>query len=311
MFISLTMRLLNTNSWSDGPRMKKRAKRWREEFEWKRSLCEIDFMFGINAFDLDKGTGIMNDKSCHFASSGLPTLLSTPCLCKAEFLLGSRMRRLSDRVDPEEYVDDVVEDGPVRTILGWGEDGDDDDVEARRQGIREVGYGIRDTWVDSAEAVPEIAPMTRMLRMVGLYITAGRTGLASGSDYTMGDRVTIRRQYSLLMEEEAYTSREAWAHSVGLSQAVHYELQTHREQVHKTRSQMLQTEMVELRETDCRRKVQMVEILRVMIDMRREIGDMQAELLALREQQRRARQTEPDVRVPDHQDASRDTDSHI
>ncbi|GJS18476.1 hypothetical protein Tco_0412948 [Tanacetum coccineum] len=34
------------------------------------------------------------------------------------------------------------------------------DVEARRRGIREVGYGIRDTWVDLAEAVPEIAPMT-------------------------------------------------------------------------------------------------------------------------------------------------------
>ncbi|GKE57086.1 hypothetical protein Tco_1496271, partial [Tanacetum coccineum] len=34
------------------------------------------------------------------------------------------------------------------------------DTEARRQGIREVGYGIRDTWVDPAEAVPEIAPIT-------------------------------------------------------------------------------------------------------------------------------------------------------
>ncbi|GJS75890.1 hypothetical protein Tco_0725771 [Tanacetum coccineum] len=28
------------------------------------------------------------------------------------------------------------------------------------EGISEVGYGIRDTWVDLAEAVPEIAPMT-------------------------------------------------------------------------------------------------------------------------------------------------------
>ncbi|GKF85714.1 hypothetical protein Tco_0253541 [Tanacetum coccineum] len=34
------------------------------------------------------------------------------------------------------------------------------DAEERRQGIREVGYGIRDTWVDPAEAVLEIAPMT-------------------------------------------------------------------------------------------------------------------------------------------------------
>nr|GEX36106.1 hypothetical protein [Tanacetum cinerariifolium] len=34
------------------------------------------------------------------------------------------------------------------------------DAEARRRGIGEVGYGIRDTWVDPAEAVLEIAPMT-------------------------------------------------------------------------------------------------------------------------------------------------------
>ncbi|GJW78922.1 hypothetical protein Tco_0140604, partial [Tanacetum coccineum] len=34
------------------------------------------------------------------------------------------------------------------------------DAEERRQGIRDVGYGIRGTWVDLAEAVPEIAPMT-------------------------------------------------------------------------------------------------------------------------------------------------------
>ncbi|GJS87238.1 putative reverse transcriptase domain-containing protein [Tanacetum coccineum] len=56
------------------------------------------------------------------------------------------------------------------------------DAEARRQGIREVGYGIRDTWVDPAKVVPEIAPMT------------------------LGN---VNR----------------------LSQAIHFELQTHREQV--------------------------------------------------------------------------------
>ncbi|GKA97801.1 hypothetical protein Tco_0825695 [Tanacetum coccineum] len=33
------------------------------------------------------------------------------------------------------------------------------DAEGRRQEIRDVGYGIRDTWIDPAEAVPEIAPM--------------------------------------------------------------------------------------------------------------------------------------------------------
>ncbi|GKG21993.1 hypothetical protein Tco_0384588, partial [Tanacetum coccineum] len=34
------------------------------------------------------------------------------------------------------------------------------DAEVRRQGISEVGYGIRDTWVDPTEVVPEVAPMT-------------------------------------------------------------------------------------------------------------------------------------------------------
>ncbi|GJV21544.1 hypothetical protein Tco_1370564 [Tanacetum coccineum] len=129
----------------------------------------------------------------------------------------------------------------------------------------------------------------------------------------MEDR--IAHQETILIVEEAYASQEAWAHAIGLSQADHYELQTHCEQiqhqVHETRSQMQQAEMAKLREIGHRRQAQIVETLRVMRDIRREICDMQAELLALREQHRRARQPGPDVRVPDHQDASRDADSHI
>nr|GFA52492.1 hypothetical protein [Tanacetum cinerariifolium] len=78
------------------------------------------------------------------------------------------------------------------------------DAKARRRGIREVGYGIRDTWIDPAEIVPELAPMT-----------------------------------------------------VG---------------------EMQRTEIAELRETDRKRHAQMAETLRVMGDMRREMGDIQAEL---------------------------------
>ncbi|GKA52260.1 hypothetical protein Tco_0745456 [Tanacetum coccineum] len=185
------------------------------------------------------------------------------------------------------------------------------DAEERRQGIRDVGYGIRDTWVDPTEAVPEIAPMTRMLRIVG--------------DIWNG-------------EEEAYVPRRLGSTSIGLSQVTHQELQTHRDhvyahetylqahqtqlqlqstliqtqhQVHETRFQMQRAELAALRETDRRRQDQMVETLRVIRDMRREMSDMQAELLALREQQRRARQPGPEARIPDHQDASGDADSHI
>ncbi|GKE80246.1 hypothetical protein Tco_1550246, partial [Tanacetum coccineum] len=74
---------------------------------------------------------------------------------------------------------------------------------------------------------------------------------------------------------------------------------------------MQQAELAVLQETDRRRQDQMVETLRVIRDMRREMSDMQAELLALREQQRRAGQPGLEARIPNHQDASRDADSHI
>ncbi|GKD51693.1 hypothetical protein Tco_1280669, partial [Tanacetum coccineum] len=231
---------------------------------------------------------------------------------------------------------EVEESSTARPIGGQGIDYgfvSTVDAEARRQRIRKIGYGIRDTWVDLAEAVPEIAPMT-----VGedSHITASHYG-TQRVDLLMEDRIA-HQEIVLIVEEEAYASREAWAHAIGLSQAVHSELQTHREQVyahesqlhahqtqlqlqgtliqtqhqvHETRSQMQQAEMAELQETDHRRQTQIVETLCVMRDMRRDMGDMQAELLALREQQRRSRQPGPDVRVPDHHDASRDADSHI
>ncbi|GKG09053.1 hypothetical protein Tco_0334885, partial [Tanacetum coccineum] len=58
----------------------------------------------------------------------------------------------------------------------------------------------------------------------------------------------------------------------------------------ETQFQIQQAELAVLQETDHRRQDQMVETLRVIRDMRREMSDMQAELLALREQRRRARQ---------------------
>nr|GEX93264.1 hypothetical protein [Tanacetum cinerariifolium] len=162
----------------------------------------------------------------------------------------------------------------------------------------EVGYGIKDAWIDPAETVPEIAPTTVRKRV----------------DLLMKDMIAHHETIQIV-EDEAYAAREAWAHSIGLSQEVHSELQTHQEQtqhqLHETRFQMKQTEIAELRETDRRRQAQMAETLRVMGDMRREMGDMHAELLALREQPRRAGQPKGDARVPNHQEAPRDADNHI
>ncbi|GJT86526.1 hypothetical protein Tco_1068243, partial [Tanacetum coccineum] len=130
------------------------------------------------------------------------------------------------------------------------------DAEERRRGIREVGYGIRDTWVDPAEAVPEIAPMsfgevkTRVTKLAELHehdtqdlyalledARDSRTRISQRVpmdsqrvDLLMKDRIA-HQETILIMKEEAYASREAWAHAIGLSQAVHYELQTHRERI--------------------------------------------------------------------------------
>nr|GEU73619.1 putative reverse transcriptase domain-containing protein [Tanacetum cinerariifolium] len=163
-------------------------------------------------------------------------------------------------------------------------------------GSREVGYGIRDTWIDLAEAVPEMASTT--LEKVNTRVTElaeihehdtqnlyalledaqdGRTHISQRVtmeshrvNLLMGDRMTLQ-EIVWIMEEEAYADREAWPQSVGLSQTVHHELQTLREQ-------MQQTKMAGLQETDRMRQSLIVETLRVMRDMRREMGDIQAEL---------------------------------
>nr|GFB78886.1 hypothetical protein [Tanacetum cinerariifolium] len=140
-------------------------------------------------------------------------------------------------------------------------------------GVGEVGYGIRDSWVDPTETVPEIAPMT-----VG-EVNTRVTELAELHEHDTHDL------YALL--EDAQDSKT------------------------RISQRMQQTEIAELRETDHRHQAQMAETLRVMGDMRRDMGDMQAELLALREQPRRVGQPGRDARVPNHQDAPRDADSHI
>nr|GEW50636.1 hypothetical protein [Tanacetum cinerariifolium] len=192
--------------------------------------------------------------------------------------------------DPEEYEDDESKDGPVDYPMKRGDDGDDDDgdssgdeaddeltegreidygfvtldAKARRRGIGEVGYDIRDTWVDPTELVPEIAPMT--LGEDSRTRISQRVTMDSQRVDLLMDDMIAHQETILIVEEEAYAAREAWPHSIGLSQVVHSELQTHREQA----------EIAELRETDRRRQAQLVETLRVMRDMKREMGDMQA-----------------------------------
>nr|GEU96566.1 putative reverse transcriptase domain-containing protein [Tanacetum cinerariifolium] len=117
------------------------------------------------------------------------------------------------------------------------------DAEARRRGIGEVAYGIRNTWVDPVEVVPEIAPMTlgevnnRVTELAELYehdahdlyalledAQDSRTRISQRVnmdsqrvDLLMEDRIA-HQETILIMKEEAYVAREAWANSIGLSQ---------------------------------------------------------------------------------------------
>ncbi|GJZ49940.1 hypothetical protein Tco_0604130 [Tanacetum coccineum] len=132
---------------------------------------------------------------------------------------------------------EVGESSTARPIGGRGTDYgfvSTVDAEARRQGISEVGYGIRDTWVDPAEAVPEVAPMTvgevntRVTELAELHerdtqdlyalledAQDGRTRISQRVamdsqrvDLLMGDRMTLQETV-WIVEEEAYASREA------------------------------------------------------------------------------------------------------
>nr|GEZ38637.1 hypothetical protein [Tanacetum cinerariifolium] len=217
-----------------------------------------------------------------------------------------------------------------------------DTVEAkmRHRGIREVGYEIRDTWIDPAEAVPEMAPTT--LEKVNTRVTElaefhehdtqdlyalledaqdGRTRISQRVtmdsqrvDLLIGDRMTLQETV-WIVEYEAYAARKDWAHSIGLSQTVHHELQTLREQVYAQEYQ-LQTHQAQL------------QLQGTLIQTQHQLHEthsqiQQAGIAGLREtervrhacrvvsttgQLRRAGQPGRDVRVPNHQDAPWDTD---
>ncbi|GJS40842.1 hypothetical protein Tco_0565885 [Tanacetum coccineum] len=120
------------------------------------------------------------------------------------------------------------------------------DAKTRRQRAKEVGYEIRDVWVDSTEAVKEVAPIT--LKGVNARVTElaavqeqdtqdvykviedtrdRQTQLFQRVDGLVEDR-QFNYETARLLDQEALVSQEAWVHSVGLSLAVHNELQAYR-----------------------------------------------------------------------------------
>ncbi|GKE36809.1 hypothetical protein Tco_1460214 [Tanacetum coccineum] len=147
------------------------------------------------------------------------------------------------------------------------------DVQERRRGIGEVGVIelVKLYEHDTQDLYALLEDAQDSRTRISQRVTMDSQRV----DFLMGDRMTLHETV-LIVEEEAYASQQL--------------------QLHGT---LIQT------------KNQIVKALRVMRDIRQEMSDMQVELLALREQRRRGRQPTPDARVLDHQDASRDADSHI
>ncbi|GKC64048.1 hypothetical protein Tco_1096646 [Tanacetum coccineum] len=104
----------------------------------------------------------------------------------------------------------------------------------------------RDVWVDPTEAVEEVAPTTlegvnaRVTELAAvqeqdtqdIYAVIEDTQDRQTQLFQRVDGLVEDRQFhyetARLLDQEALVSREAWAHSVGLSSAVHYELQAYR-----------------------------------------------------------------------------------
>ncbi|GJZ33159.1 putative reverse transcriptase domain-containing protein [Tanacetum coccineum] len=173
------------------------------------------------------------------------------------------------------------------------------DMEARRQGIRDVGYGIRDTWIDPAEAVPAMIPMTCLGISTAVDKNSQRVGLTLMGDRLdpPGDSWTVEEEALLLEWHEPLYRVESGELSELQTTVIHvyaYEL-TFR------LSDSAQLRVLSL-DTGTRATFALSETCGG-----REMGGHVTELLSQREQLRRERQPGPDAILPDPQEATGDS----
>ncbi|GJT79278.1 hypothetical protein Tco_1053620 [Tanacetum coccineum] len=116
------------------------------------------------------------------------------------------------------------------------------DTEIRRQRAEEVGYGIRDVWVDPREVVEDVAPMTlkgvntRVIELAAvqeqdtqdIYAVIGDTQDKQTQIYQRVETLVDDSQYhyetARLLDQEALVFREAWGCSIEVSYMAHSEI---------------------------------------------------------------------------------------
>nr|GFA96058.1 putative reverse transcriptase domain-containing protein [Tanacetum cinerariifolium] len=117
------------------------------------------------------------------------------------------------------------------------------EAEIRQRRAEDIGYGIRDTWIDLIDVAEEEALTTlegvntRITELAAVQEqdtqdmyrvmedTQGRQREIFQRVKALVDDSQYHYETGRLVDQEARFSREAWAHSMGLGSAVHFELQ--------------------------------------------------------------------------------------
>nr|GFB33459.1 hypothetical protein [Tanacetum cinerariifolium] len=90
------------------------------------------------------------------------------------------------------------------------------EAEIRRRIAEDIGYGIRDAWIDPRDIAEEEALTT----LEGVNTRRRQTEMFQRVE-TLVDDSRYHYKTGRLVDQEARCSREAWAHSIGLSSAGH------------------------------------------------------------------------------------------
>ncbi|GJS46959.1 hypothetical protein Tco_0597080 [Tanacetum coccineum] len=165
------------------------------------------------------------------------------------------------------------------------------DTEIRRRRAEEVGYGIRDVWIDPREAVEEVTPMTfegvnaRVTELTAvqeqdtqdIYAviedTQDRQTQIYQSVETLFDDSQYHYETARLLDQEALVSREAWGRSIEVSYMTRLEILALRSvvigqqavisqlQAADRKSQVVTLEMLQ---ADYQRQVQLAEALKLL-----------------------------------------------
>ncbi|GJW12192.1 putative reverse transcriptase domain-containing protein [Tanacetum coccineum] len=179
------------------------------------------------------------------------------------------------------------------------------DTEIRRQRAEEVGYGIRDVWVDPRETVEDVALMTlegvntRVIELTAvqeqdtqdIYVviedTQDRQTQIYQSVGTLVDDSQYHYETARLLDQEALVSREAWGRSIEVSYMTRSEILALRSvvmgqqavisqlQAADRKSQVVTLEMLQ---ADYQRQVQLTKALELLKGLQTQMAEFQRQL---------------------------------